>query len=89
MGKSRPLSDAMVRMLRDIRDHGRSTYSLHGMSAMGGATATLWALRKRSLVHPHTEDLTQAGHDALNKLDGIKVTMQAATDDIAAANKGE
>lgn len=73
--KAKPLSDAMMRMLRDIKDHGDPTYSLNGMSAHGGATQTEWALRKRGLIADRGYALTPEGHTALT---GETTTMQSS-----------
>lgn len=44
------LSDAQLRMLRGLRDHGSTVAHLHGRSSRGGASATRASLQRAGLI---------------------------------------
>lgn len=58
----------MIRMLRDIQEHGDPTYSLRGAAQHGGADGTRAALMRRGLIEyaAHIIRLTAAGKEALD-----------------------
>lgn len=67
-----PPSDAMLAMLRSLRDSGDPFRHLSGQSAMGGAEGTRAALVRRRWMVSTTAGwhITEAGLAALTKADG-------------------
>jgi len=57
------LSFAQLRALRGAAE-GNPASGIHGQSAHGGLTATLWSLRKRGLLN-NDNALTDAGREVL------------------------
>lgn len=65
--RTKRLTPAGDRMLRDVRDHGNPTYSLHGMAAHGGAGKTQAMLMRSGAIRdkPVGMELTPVGREAL------------------------
>lgn len=61
------LTEAQTEMLLNIRDHDSPYFGIRGMSAHGGATQTVWALRRKELIDADHR-LTTAGRELIDKL---------------------
>ena len=61
------ITPAQERMLRNLCGGRPATYGLSGRSAMGGASATWWALHRAGLLHEG--EITKTGCDLLKQMD--------------------
>ncbi len=62
---SMALTVAQQLMLKSAAIHGDPMAHLHGRSAHGGATRTMWTLRRRGLLDDE-DQITSTGRAALN-----------------------